>query len=174
MFYYCGAVSEKRAARCIVATGVLLERGLPRDVESLHPRACMPRGGDLKPVLPRGGLRGRPRVPWRRRNISVRAPVHQTQRTTPPARAGAGRHHPGVVGEPAAGCIPPNRPKTTPMWPAGANEVRGAGLIRPSTGQRGASRLVEGAVFLVVVQPGSVRDAGSQRTSKQYTEAIRH
>jgi hypothetical protein len=29
------------AARCIVATGVLLERGLPRDVESLHPRACM-------------------------------------------------------------------------------------------------------------------------------------
>jgi hypothetical protein len=92
----------------------------------------------------------------------------------PPARAWAGRHHPGVVGEPAAGCIPPNRPKTTPMWPAGANEVRGAGLIRPSTGQRGASRLVEGAVFLVVVQPGSVRDAGSQRTSKQYTEAIRH
>jgi hypothetical protein len=26
--------------------------------------------------------------------------------TTPPARAGAERHHPGVVGEPAAGCIP--------------------------------------------------------------------
>ena len=26
--------------------------------------------------------------------------------TTPPARAWAGRHHPGVVGEPAAGCIP--------------------------------------------------------------------
>ena len=41
MFYYCGAVSEQRAARCVVATGVLLERGLPRDVESLHPRACM-------------------------------------------------------------------------------------------------------------------------------------
>ena len=41
MFYYCGAVSEQRAARCIVATGFLLERGLPRDVESLHPRACM-------------------------------------------------------------------------------------------------------------------------------------
>jgi hypothetical protein len=39
MFYYCEAVSEQRAARCIVATGVLLgrgERGLPRDVESLH------------------------------------------------------------------------------------------------------------------------------------------
>ena len=35
------AVSEQRAARCIVAAGVLLERGLPRDVESLHPRACM-------------------------------------------------------------------------------------------------------------------------------------
>jgi hypothetical protein len=41
MFYYCEAVSEQRAARCIVATGVLLERGLRRDVESLHPRACM-------------------------------------------------------------------------------------------------------------------------------------
>jgi hypothetical protein len=41
LFYYCEAVSEQRAARCIVAAGVLLERGLPRDVESLHPRACM-------------------------------------------------------------------------------------------------------------------------------------
>jgi hypothetical protein len=39
LFYYCGAVSEQRAARCIVATGVPLERGLPRDVEPLHPRA---------------------------------------------------------------------------------------------------------------------------------------
>jgi hypothetical protein len=38
MFYYCGAASEQRAARCIVAARVLLERGLPRDVESLHPR----------------------------------------------------------------------------------------------------------------------------------------
>jgi hypothetical protein len=36
---FVGAVSEQRAARCIVATGALLERGLPRDVESLHPRA---------------------------------------------------------------------------------------------------------------------------------------
>jgi hypothetical protein len=26
--------------------------------------------------------------------------------TTPPARAWAERHHPGVVGDPAAGCIP--------------------------------------------------------------------
>ena len=41
LFYYCGAVSEQHAARCIAATGVLLERGLPRDAESLHPRACM-------------------------------------------------------------------------------------------------------------------------------------
>jgi hypothetical protein len=42
MFYYCEAVSEQRAARCIVATGALLERGLlPRDVEPLHPRGCM-------------------------------------------------------------------------------------------------------------------------------------
>jgi hypothetical protein len=38
----CEALSEQHAARCIVATGVHLERGLaPRDVESLHPRACM-------------------------------------------------------------------------------------------------------------------------------------
>jgi hypothetical protein len=41
MFYYCEVVSEQRAARCIAATGALLERGLPRDVESQHPRACM-------------------------------------------------------------------------------------------------------------------------------------
>jgi hypothetical protein len=41
MFYYCGAASEQRAARFVVATGVLPERRLPRDVESLHPRACM-------------------------------------------------------------------------------------------------------------------------------------
>ena len=38
MFYYCEAASKRRAARCIAATGALLERGLPRDVESLHPR----------------------------------------------------------------------------------------------------------------------------------------
>jgi hypothetical protein len=31
--YYCEAASEQRAARCIVAPGVLFERGLPRDVE---------------------------------------------------------------------------------------------------------------------------------------------
>jgi hypothetical protein len=35
--YYYEAPSEQRAARCIVAPGVQLERGLPRDVESLHP-----------------------------------------------------------------------------------------------------------------------------------------
>jgi hypothetical protein len=35
------ALSEQRPTRCIVATGALLERGLPRDVESLHPCACM-------------------------------------------------------------------------------------------------------------------------------------
>jgi hypothetical protein len=41
MFYYCEALSEQRAARCIVATGAPLGRGLPRDAEPLHPRACM-------------------------------------------------------------------------------------------------------------------------------------
>ena len=58
MFYYGEAASEQRAgARCIVATGVLLERGLPRDVESLHPRACMevpsPCARELQNLLPR-------------------------------------------------------------------------------------------------------------------------
>jgi hypothetical protein len=43
--------------------------------------------------------------PWRRKWSSKRAPVHQTQHHSP-ARACAERHHPGVVGEPAAGCIP--------------------------------------------------------------------
>jgi hypothetical protein len=57
MFYYCEAVSEQRAARCIVATGVLLERGLPRDVESLqaptrmHGSAKLMR--ELQNLLPR-------------------------------------------------------------------------------------------------------------------------
>jgi hypothetical protein len=42
--YYCEAVSEQqRAARCIVAPGVLLERGDPRDLESSA-------GGELGPV----------------------------------------------------------------------------------------------------------------------------
>jgi hypothetical protein len=35
MCYYCGALPEQRAARCISVTGVRLERGLPRDAESL-------------------------------------------------------------------------------------------------------------------------------------------
>jgi hypothetical protein len=36
LFHYCEAVSEQRAARCIVATGVRLERGLPRGVSYLE------------------------------------------------------------------------------------------------------------------------------------------
>jgi hypothetical protein len=68
-----------------------------------------PKGVEVKSVLPRDGLslrsRSRSHVPWRRRNILLRAPVHQTQHHSP-ARAWAERHHPGVVGEPAAGCIP--------------------------------------------------------------------
>jgi hypothetical protein len=44
MFYYCGAVSEQRAARCIVATGVLLERGGIRETWShcTHAHAWVP------------------------------------------------------------------------------------------------------------------------------------
>jgi hypothetical protein len=34
MFYYCGAASEQRAARCVVATGVPLERGLQESFSS--------------------------------------------------------------------------------------------------------------------------------------------
>jgi hypothetical protein len=52
MFYYCGAVSEQRAARCIAATGALLERGLPRDVESLHPRALLVRRRKIRSPFP--------------------------------------------------------------------------------------------------------------------------
>jgi hypothetical protein len=47
MFYYCEALSEQRATRCVVATGVHLERGLPRDVESLHPTRMH---GSTKPM----------------------------------------------------------------------------------------------------------------------------
>ena len=59
----------------------------------------------LNPVLPRDGPNTRSPVVWRRRWGLCRASVHQTQHHSP-ARARAGRHHPGVVGEPAAGCIP--------------------------------------------------------------------
>jgi hypothetical protein len=38
--------------------------------------------------------------------------------TTPPARAWAERHHPGVVGEPAAGCIPSVRTPRGWLGPA--------------------------------------------------------
>jgi hypothetical protein len=65
-----------------------------------------PKGVERKYVLPRGGPNARSVVPWRRRNIFVRAPVHQTQHHHHPHAPGVGRHHPGVVGEPAAGCIP--------------------------------------------------------------------
>jgi hypothetical protein len=66
----------------------------------------LPKGVELKSVLPRDGPVDRPTVVWRRRNILVRAPVHQTQHHSP-ARAWAERHHSGVVaGDPAAGCIP--------------------------------------------------------------------
>ena len=64
-----------------------------------------PKGVEGNSVLPRGGPNARSPVPWRRRNTLYRPLVHQTQHHSP-ARAGAERHHPGVVGEPAAGCIP--------------------------------------------------------------------
>jgi hypothetical protein len=47
-----------------------------------------PRGVELKSVLPRDGLVGRPTLVWRRRNILVRAPVHQTQHPPPRTRVG--------------------------------------------------------------------------------------
>jgi hypothetical protein len=47
MFYYCEALSEQRAARCVVATGAHLARGLPRYVESLHPTRMH---GSAKPM----------------------------------------------------------------------------------------------------------------------------
>ena len=64
-----------------------------------------PKGVERKYVLPRDGPKHRVPVAWRRRNILVRAPLHQTQHHRP-ARAWAWRHPLGVVGEPATGCIP--------------------------------------------------------------------
>ena len=44
----------KKNARRIVATGARLGRGLPRDAESLHPRACIgvPSPCELQNLLP--------------------------------------------------------------------------------------------------------------------------
>jgi hypothetical protein len=64
-----------------------------------------PKGVEGKSFLPRDGPKTRSNAVWRRRNILLRAPAHQTQHHSP-ARAWAGRHPPGVVGEPSAGCIP--------------------------------------------------------------------
>jgi hypothetical protein len=60
-------------------------------------------------VLPRGGLRSRSFVPLRRRKSWDRGLLHakpSEPSTPPPARAWAGRNHPGGVGDPAAGCVP--------------------------------------------------------------------
>ena len=64
-----------------------------------------PRSTGVNPVLPRDGSGGGRPTALRRRKSFLWAPVHQTQHHSP-ARAWAERHHPGVVGEPAAGCIP--------------------------------------------------------------------
>ena len=64
-----------------------------------------PKGVERKYVLPRGGPKPRVPVVWRRRNILVRAPLHQTQHHRP-TRAWAWRHPLGVVSEPSTGCIP--------------------------------------------------------------------
>ena len=67
--------------------------------------AALPGFAVLNSVLPRDGPKHRGPVVWRRRKSWAPPPVHQTQHHHP-ARARAERHHPGVVGEPAAGCIP--------------------------------------------------------------------
>ena len=64
-----------------------------------------PKGVEGNPVLSRTGFCAWRELELRRRKSCLRAPVHQTQHHSP-ARAWAERHHPGVVGEPAAGCIP--------------------------------------------------------------------
>jgi hypothetical protein len=54
MFYYCGAVSEQCAARCIAATGELLInrtqlRRASKSADGLTPRVfCCPPGRQLK------------------------------------------------------------------------------------------------------------------------------
>ena len=65
-----------------------------------------PKGVELNSVLPRDGPKHRgPVVLCAAGRVSSRL-LYTKPSTTPPARAWAGRHHPGVVGEPAAGCIP--------------------------------------------------------------------
>jgi hypothetical protein len=44
----------------------------------------------INPVLPRGGLVGRPALVWRRRPGLYRAPLHQTQHPAPPPRTRVG------------------------------------------------------------------------------------
>ena len=65
-----------------------------------------PRGAALNPGLPRDGLRSRSPVPCGAAGGVYTGLLYTKPSTTPPARARAERHHPGVVGEPAAGCIP--------------------------------------------------------------------
>jgi hypothetical protein len=65
-----------------------------------------PKGVGGNPVLSRNGVCAWRELALRRRKSCLPPPpVHQTQYHSP-ARAWAERHRPGVVGEPAAGCIP--------------------------------------------------------------------
>jgi hypothetical protein len=65
-----------------------------------------PRGAEPNLCLSRTGFCAVRELASRRRKGLVRAPVHQTQLHPPRTRVGGAAPHPGVVGEPAAGCIP--------------------------------------------------------------------
>jgi hypothetical protein len=65
-----------------------------------------PKGVELNPVLPRDGSGGGRPTALRSRKSLVRGLVHQTPHPPPRTRVGWAAPHPGVVGEPAAGCIP--------------------------------------------------------------------
>jgi hypothetical protein len=60
----------------------------------------------------------------------VQAPVHQTPHQHP-ARAWAGQHPPGIVGEPAAGCIPSVPPPWVGLGPARGELLGPNSPLRP-------------------------------------------
>jgi hypothetical protein len=70
----------------------------------------------------RGGLRGRSHVPWRRRDISVRAPAHQTQPLTRPLAP------PGYF---SAGSCTPNPAPLPPHARGRGGTTRGSSASQP-------------------------------------------
>jgi hypothetical protein len=105
----------------------------------------------------RGGLRGRSHAPWRRRNISVRAPAHQTQHHSPPHARGRGGTTRG-----SSASQPPVVFRPYPPWMAGAGSGRVPGpkfaagthtVERNST--HSAPRFTGKGLLLMLPRPGN-------------------